>query len=303
MNNTLGGWRAFIAALLVFTGTAIGHYFPATPTPAPRPTDIIVVPPQPAPIPSPNTTIIPVVPPAPVPVNPPTPAPVIVPPVPVNPPTPIVVPPTPSPTPITDLASLIGAIDAEFTQSESQKGSALALLTKLQSLLQGVETKHGLLPAPTPVPIPTPINPTPTPVNPPVPVNPIPVVPTPAPTPTVVTPTGFRVIIVFDPMANNTRDQLNTIYSTTMRDYLNSHCVKGADGRPEWRMWAPSLEVGTKESPTMVALWNATKSQMGPLLVGSSPQLVISVNGAAKVYPLPATEADTLSFLKQQGGN
>lgn len=283
MQNNLVGWRAFIAALLLFAGTAIGHYFPAPGPPTPTPTDIIVVPP--APIPSPNTTVVPVHPPTPTPV---VPVPVIVPPV-----------PSPTPTPVTDLASLIGAIDAEFTQSESQKGSALALLTKLQSLLQGVETKHGLLPAPTPVPIP--INPTP--VNPPVPVNPIPVVPIPAPTPTVVTPTGFRVIIVFDPMANNTRDQLNTIYSTTMRDYLNSHCVKGADGRPEWRMWAPSLEVGTKESPTMVALWNATKSQMGLLLVGSSPQLVISVNGAAKVYPLPATEADTISFLKQQGGN
>jgi hypothetical protein len=283
MQNNLTGWRAFIAALLLFAGTAIGHYFPAPgPTPAPNPTDVIVVPPQP--IPSPNTTVVPVVPPAPVPVVPVNPTPVI-PPVPVNPPAPV-------PIPVTDLASLIAAIDQEFTQSETQKNGALTLLTKLQTLLQGVETKHGLLPAPAPVPIP--INPTP--VN---PVNPTPVVP---PTPNVVTPTGFRVIIVFDPMANNTRDQLNTIYSTSIRDYLNSHCVKGADGRPEWRMWAPTLEVGTKESPTMVALWNATKSQMGPLLVGTSPQLVISVNGAAKVYPLPNTETDTLNFLKQQGG-
>lgn len=136
-----------------------------------------------------------------------------------------------------------------------------------------------------PQPPPTPI------VDPPV------VVP---PQPPVVTPTGFRVLMLKDTSKPLTVEQEHIFNSTQIMEYLNTHCVKDpARNHPEWRAWdVKTLTIGPTESATMVGLWNSVKGKLT-----SYPKLVIAVNGEAKYYDFPATEADTLNFLKSQGGN
>lgn len=121
--------------------------------------------------------------------------------------------------------------------------------------------------------------------------DPGPAPPGPGPTPVA---TGFRVLFIYETSSNLTREQLNTLHSTAISGYLNEKCAKGPDGRPEWRRWDPDVKMTPKESESLRLLWEATKPQLKP-----GPQLVIAVNGAAKILDLPATEADTLAILKQ----
>lgn len=123
--------------------------------------------------------------------------------------------------------------------------------------------------------------------------DPIPIVP---PVPT---PTGFRVIFVTESSANMTREQLNTLASTQIRSFLDQTCVKGADGRPDWRQWDKDVVVSAKESPTVAALWNTAKPQLGALPL---PVMIVAVNGQATVMALGATEAETLAKLKTAAG-
>lgn len=106
-------------------------------------------------------------------------------------------------------------------------------------------------------------------------------------------PTGFRVMFIYETTDKLTREQLNILHSTQITAYLNEKCVKGADGRAEWRKWDKDVSISPKESPTMVELWNSVKPKLGKL-----PQLVIAVNGAATVMDVPATEAETLAKIK-----
>lgn len=131
------------------------------------------------------------------------------------------------------------------------------------------------------------VAPQPPPIDPPVPPGP----------PPVVVPTGFRVLMIYESSDSNPEAVNTTLNSTKIRAYLNSKCVKGADGTPEWRVWDKDITVSANESPTMKLLWDGVKPTLGTV-----PRLVVAVNGAAKVYPLPATEVDTLAFLKTIGG-
>lgn len=145
----------------------------------------------------------------------------------------------------------------------------------------------------TTVPVP------PTPVDPPKPIDPPKPVDPPIPNPA----KGFRVMIVYETDANLTREQLNVLNSSTIMAYLNTHCVKDANGMAEWRKWdKPTIDrpgALQKESQVWQQLWNDSKSRLGKL-----PQIVI-VNdqaGAAFEIPTNATEADTLTLLKKYGG-
>lgn len=114
-----------------------------------------------------------------------------------------------------------------------------------------------------------------------------------------VVPTGFRVLLLHDSSKPMTQEQQHIFNSTQIIAYLNSHCVKDSRGLAEWRNWdVKTLKIGPTESPTITALYNSTKS-----LLPKYPQLVVAVNGDAKVYDLDKyTEASTLEFLKTQGG-
>ena len=138
---------------------------------------------------------------------------------------------------------------------------------------QLINVNHGPQPPPKPV---DPVNP----------VDP----PTPA-------PTGFRVVFAYESSAALTREQLNILNSTQITAFLNANCAKGADGRADWRKWDRDISISSRESATIVELWNAAKPKLGTL-----PQMIVAVDGKATVMDLPATEAETLSKLKTIAG-
>lgn len=138
---------------------------------------------------------------------------------------------------------------------------------------QLINVNHGPQPPPKPV---DPVNP----------VDP----PTPA-------PTGFRVVFAYESSAALTREQLNILNSTQITAFLNANCAKGADGRADWRKWDRDISISSRESATIVELWNAAKPKLGTL-----PQMIVAVDGKATVMDLPATEAETLAKLKTIAG-
>lgn len=240
----------------------------------------VVTPPVPAPIPSPDTTTVPPV----LPVIEPKPV--------VVPVQPVVVDPVPIVDPIQNIsiADFIAKLDQDWTLGENQTNAALLVAEKYQTLLGGVLTKHGHKPVnvvpvdPAPVPTPVPV------------VDPTPVV---VPNVNPVVATGFRVIFVSDEKANMPPAQLAVLYSPFIKTYLDQKCAKSTAGLPEWRRWHLTTEFGvtTKESPTMVALFNVAKS-----LLTALPMVIISMDGKWNVYPLPANDAALQALLKQFGG-
>lgn len=138
---------------------------------------------------------------------------------------------------------------------------------------QLINVNHGPQPPPKPV---DPVNP----------VDP----PTPA-------PTGFRVVFAYESSAALTREQLNILNSTQITAFLNANCAKGADGRADWRKWDRDISISSRESATIVELWNAAKPKLGTL-----PQMIVAVDGKATVMDLPATEQETLAKLKTIAG-
>jgi hypothetical protein len=131
----------------------------------------------------------------------------------------------------------------------------------------------------------------------PTPVPPGPTPPGPVPPPVPIPATGFRVVFVVEAMDNLTREQLNTLNSTQVREYLNRKCVKDADGKAGWRMWDDDVVITDKETATWKALWSAVKPQLKTL-----PALVIVNDTKGEVFPLPSTEKETLDLLKKFGG-
>lgn len=266
--------RKFAIGFLAVVCVLVGRYsggIPVSPPPIPIPAVVVVTDP-------PTPAVVPVVPPTPV-----VPTPIPSPPCPPSPPIPV---------PVVDpISSEIGELDSDFVQSEAQKATALARLNKYKTLIEGIETKHGLLPTPV-VPTPSPIPPTPAPI--------VPVVPTPAP---ITAPTGFRVIFVQNADTPLTPAQTMIFDSANATTYLNQKCAKSTAGLAEWRRWRSDVSFGktTQESPTMVALWNAIQPQLA--LLGAGPQVVIAVNGKAQIFPQPTTDADLMTLLKSFGGN
>ncbi len=138
--------------------------------------------------------------------------------------------------------------------------------------------------------------------RPPTPIVIVPPTPKVDPTPAIITPVkGFRVLFVYETEQNLTKEQRNIMDSTKIAGYLDTACVKAANGQPEWRKW----DKGTiekdggpiKESALWQQIWKDTKPKLGGL-----PQIVIISDQSGNTFPLPATEEATLAFLKQYGG-
>lgn len=121
--------------------------------------------------------------------------------------------------------------------------------------------------------------------------------PKPDPDPPIPAPTGARVLLVNESSAVMSKGQLNVWNSTELKAYLDRKCVKGDDGRPEWRKWDKDVSL-TKETPTLVKLWDATKPQLKAL-----PAIVIVTDGSGEIFPLPETIAETLTLLKSKLGD
>lgn len=142
---------------------------------------------------------------------------------------------------------------------------------KLSPLVTLTIVIEGILPQP-PVPVPDPPGP-----------KPQPAAVTPIPEP------GNRVLVIYDAMANNGAE--SPIYSQAIRDYLNSKCITGQDGKTkEWRIW-------DKSATSTIPLWSAALARPRQ----GSPWIIISKGGTLGGFegPLPQSPEATLTLLKK----
>lgn len=132
--------------------------------------------------------------------------------------------------------------------------------------------------------IPPPLPPGPKPPNPPDPQ------PNPAPIPVA----GLRVLIVYDPLklAAMPIDQQNILFSTQVRNYLNSKTVVGPDNKTkEWRMWPISADP-VNESKLWKDAFARPKQQ--------TPWIIVSNMGVGGFEgPLPANIDETLKLIQK----
>ncbi len=90
-----------------------------------------------------------------------------------------------------------------------------------------------------------------------------------------------------------TAKQRSVLTSQTVRSYLNSHCVKGPDGKtPEYRI----LDKDADLSREAIHWQNAIK------LKTSTPWIVISNGKSGTSEKLPDSVDATMELLKRYGG-
>lgn len=106
---------------------------------------------------------------------------------------------------------------------------------------------------------------------------------------------GFRVIFVSETIASLTKEQLNILNSTAIRDYLNKKAAKTGT-RPDYRYWDKDVNV-SGETETFKKLWAIVQTKLGTL-----PQMaVVGNDGAVQIFAL-TTEQETLATLRKIGG-
>lgn len=138
-----------------------------------------------------------------------------------------------------------------------------------------------------PTPGPTPVPPGPTPPNPPTP--PLPPAPIPA--------DGFRVLMVYESseLGKMPSEQEVVLTSQTIRQYLNSRCPSGPDGKTkEWRIYDKDTDASGESK-----VWQDALKRSHPTL----PWIVISDGKNGFEGPLPKDVNATLDLLKKFGGN
>lgn len=130
---------------------------------------------------------------------------------------------------------------------------------------------------------------------PPIPPAP-PVPPTPPPEPAPIPAAGLRVLIVWNQKeeAKMPAAQQHVLYARSVRDYLDSKCPMGPDGKQrEWRIWGDG--VATDAAPK---LWQDAMKRPRKSL----PWILISTGVGGYEGPLPADVDATLALLKKYGG-
>lgn len=95
--------------------------------------------------------------------------------------------------------------------------------------------------------------------------------------------------------------QVIALMSAEVRDYCNSHCLTGADGKtPEYKVYEPDTDV-SKQSP---AIQKAFKTALDDMAAAKSkgPWLTISNGKTGFSGPYPTMEPEVLAKLKLYGG-
>ncbi len=136
------------------------------------------------------------------------------------------------------------------------------------------------------------VGPVPPDPKPPVPPGPDP--PGPKPDPAPIPVAGLRVLIVFE-TAEATKmpaAQQSILYGKAMRDYLNSVCVMGPDGKTkEFRIYDKDVVLSGESK-----LWQDVMKRPR----ASVPWLVVSNYGKGGFeIPLPATVAEAMAIIKR----
>lgn len=119
----------------------------------------------------------------------------------------------------------------------------------------------------------------------------------PAPTPAPLPVGGLRVLMVYESseMHKYLPGQLEAMDAKPVRDYLDSHCAKGPDGKtPEFRKLDPNVDAAPAEKH-----WRDWLARPR----ASLPWIVLSNGKLAYEGPGPNGVEAMLSLLKQFGGN
>ncbi len=107
---------------------------------------------------------------------------------------------------------------------------------------------------------------------------------------------GCKVLIVYETteLGKMPRAQSEALKDGTIRDYLNTKCVKGPDGKTaQWRIWDQNVDTSA-ETP----LWQAVMKRPRKSL----PWIVLSNGRTGYEGPLPADSASTMALLKKYLG-
>ena len=88
--------------------------------------------------------------------------------------------------------------------------------------------------------------------------------------------------------------QLNVLDAKSVRDYLDSHCVKGPDGKtPEYRIWDQNVPTAN-EAKTWQDAMKRSRSGL--------PWLIVSNGKTGFEGPLPPNTDAMLRILQQYAG-
>lgn len=135
----------------------------------------------------------------------------------------------------------------------------------------------------------------PAPGPPPSPPGPRPPDPSPQP-PAPIPGDGFRVLIVYESaaLARYPPGQLAVLYAKAVRDYLNTRCPVGPDGKTrEWRIYDQDTDTSGESRTWQDAMRRPRQSL---------PWVVVSNGRTGYEGPLPASVADTLALFQRYGG-
>jgi hypothetical protein len=130
---------------------------------------------------------------------------------------------------------------------------------------------------------------------PPKPVDPV--TPTPKPVEPSIAPIpadGLHVLIVYETEDILSGKQNSILYGKTIRDYLDSHCAKGPDGKTsQARIWDKDTDASGESKLWQDALKRPRQS---------IPWIIVSNGKEGFEGPLPATVDETLTLLRKYGG-
>lgn len=119
--------------------------------------------------------------------------------------------------------------------------------------------------------------------------------PGPGPSPAPIPFSGLRVLILEETSQRQTlpTSQVAILTSVEIREWLNTHCAKGAAGSPEYRVFDVDADVSLQAQHWKDAL---KRPRTG------LPWILISDGKSGYEGPLPKTIAETLDLLKKYGG-
>ncbi len=104
---------------------------------------------------------------------------------------------------------------------------------------------------------------------------------------------GLHVLMVYESETTLTPPQRLVLTSQLVRDWLNTHCVKGPDGKtPEWRIWDANTNVTAESKSWQNAM--ARKRDKLPWIIISNPS-----KGGGYEGPLPESISTAIEKLSQ----
>jgi hypothetical protein len=108
----------------------------------------------------------------------------------------------------------------------------------------------------------------------------------------------LHVLIVYESaeLSKLSPVQQAILFNKDMREYLNTTCPVGPDGKTrEWRIWDKDVDASAESELWQAALKRDRKSV--PWIIVSNPD-----KGGGYEGPLPATITETMALLKKYGG-